>query len=109
MTTQDKKPEVLTAAFFDASAKTAKIKQYGITADMSQEAQDELVEDLSTAKALEFGGVVADYRNGQDWYISSLIEFAGMEPEERLQHSYNRKFAEQANEAELVDALGAMM
>ena len=103
----DKKPEALSAAFFDAKSKIGKIKQFGITPKMSQEAQDSLVEDLSTAKALTDGGKIADYRTGKAWYIESLVEFSGMTPEAQLDHSYTRKFAEQATENEMVDALAA--
>ena len=104
----DKKPEALSAAFFDDKSKLQKIKQFGITPDMSQEAIDKLVEDLSNAKAISEGGKVADYRNGQDWYIQSLIEFSGMTPEEQLEHCYTRKFAEQATETEMLDALAEL-
>lgn len=104
----ERKPEALSAAFFDAKAKIEKIKQLNITVDMSIEAQDLLVEDLATAKALENGGKVADYRKGQAWYVESLVEFAGMSNNARLEHCYTRKFAEQANEAEMLDALDAM-
>ena len=104
----DKKPEARSAAFFDCKAKIKKVKQLGITSDMSQEAQDELVEDLSTAKAVEDGSKVADHRNGQAWYVESLVEFAGMSVEEQFEHCYNRKFAEQADESEMLDSLQAL-
>ncbi len=104
----DKKPEALSAAFFDARSKLSKIKQFDIKPDMTQEAIDELVENLSTAKAMEDGGKVADYRSGQDWYIQSLIEFSAMSPEQQLDHCYTRKFAEQATETEMLDALAEL-
>lgn len=104
----DKKPEALSAAFFDATSKLSKIKQFGITPNMSQEDIDKLVEDLSTAKAIQEGGKVADYRSGQEWYIQSLVEFSAMSPEQQLDHCYNRKFAEQATETEMLDALAEL-
>ncbi len=109
----DKKPEALSAAFFDAKAKLKKIKQFGITPDMSQEAKDKLVEDLSTAKALAdqaAGGdaKVADFRNGQDWYVESLVEFSGMTPKQQLDACYEQKFVEQATENELLAMLEDM-
>lgn len=103
----ERKPEALSSAYFDAKSKLTKIKNMGITKDMSQEAIDKLVEDLSTAKALSEGGKVADYRSGQEWYVESLVEFAGMTTEEQFEHCYTRKFAEQATEAEMLESLAA--
>lgn len=105
----ERKPEALSAAFFDAKSKLTKIKQFGITPDMDQEAIDMLVEDLSTAKALkEVGTKVADHRSGQEWYIESLIEFSAMSSSEQLEYCYTRKFAEQATEEEMLDALESL-
>lgn len=101
----DRKPEALQSAFFDAQAKLKKIKQFGITPDTTQDEIDSLVEDLSTAKALKDGGKVADYRSGQEWYIESLVDFSAMSSEEQLDSCYAKKFAEQATETEMLDAL----
>ncbi len=100
----DRKPEALSSAFLEGMAKLSKIETLGVTADMSQEDQDELVERLSTAKAVEEGVDIKDVRAGQRWYVESLVEFAGMEPEDQLESLYRRKFAQQANETEMLDA-----
>ena len=106
----DKKPQALTAAYKDAVAKNVRIKELGITPDISQETIDKIVEDLSTAKALaEPGTQVKDFRSGQEWYVESLVTYSKLTAEERLEFCYNQKFAEQANEAEMIDALLATM
>lgn len=99
----DKKPEALSATFFDVKAKLKKVAQLGITPDMSQEAQDVLVEKLSLAKALADDSKIADHRNGQAWYIESLVEFSGLDTTGQFEHSYQRKFAESASEDEMLD------
>ncbi|WAK44710.1 hypothetical protein vBAmePPT11V19_00084 [Alteromonas phage vB_AmeP_PT11-V19] len=110
----EKKPEALQAAFLDAKRKLEKIKQLGITPDMEEDDVDALVEDLSTAKALKEhsengdGPTVADLRNGQQWYVESLIEFSGMSAQEQIDSCYEQKFAEQASEMEMIAALEAM-
>jgi hypothetical protein len=63
----DRKPEAVSAACQDGLAKLEKIKQLGITPDMSQEAQDELVEKLSEIKAIETEQPIKDVRAGQRW------------------------------------------
>lgn len=99
----DRKPEAVSAACQDGIAKLEKIKQLGITADMSQEDQDALVEDLATAKALETEADIKDVRSGQRWYVESLVEFAGQEPEDQFETLYRKQFARTANEAEILD------
>lgn len=111
--TQRTNPQARSAAYFDAISKMKKVKELGITPDMSQEAQDDLVEKLSTAKALKAHmdgeeAKVADFRNGQAWYVESLVEFAGMSPEEQLAKCYEQKFAEHATDDEMLMALAAM-
>lgn len=99
----DRKPEAVAAAAKDGIAKLEKIKELGITSDMSQEDQDTLVENLATAKAIETEVDVKECRAGQRWYVEQLVEFAGMEPEDQFEHLYRQKFASQANEEEIVD------
>lgn len=99
----DRKPEAVSAACSDGMAKLEKIKQLGITSDMSQEAQDELVEALSAAKALETETDIKEVRSGQRWYVESLVEFAGLEVEEQFDALYRKQFARQANETEILD------
>lgn len=105
----ERKPEALAAAYRTAMAKTQKIKTLGITADMSLEEQDKLVERLAEIKALENNENIAVYRNGQAWYVDSLVKYAGMSPEERLDYEYSQSFADKANEAEMLEALAAAM
>jgi hypothetical protein len=104
----ERKPEALQAAFFEVKSKIEKVKAFGIYPAMTIEEQDNLVEDLSTAKALKDGGKLADYRTGQAWYVESLIEFSAMNVQEQLDHSYTKKFAEQATETEMLDVLESM-
>ena len=103
----DRKPEAMSAACADGMAKLEKIKQLGITADMSQEDQDLLVEQLSETKAIETETDIKDVRPGQRWYVESLVEFAGMDPKDQFEHLYRKKFASQANEAEIIDIFAA--
>jgi hypothetical protein len=99
----DRKPEAVAATCADGMAKLEKIKQLGITADMSQDDQDALVESLSEAKAIENECDIKEVRSGQRWYVESLVEFAGLEPEEQFEHLYRKQFAKTANEAEILD------
>jgi N-methylhydantoinase A/oxoprolinase/acetone carboxylase beta subunit len=99
----DRKPEAVSAACQDGIAKLEKIKQLNVTADMSQEAQDELVERLSEAKAIEMECDIKEVRSGQRWYVESLVEFAGQEPEEQFDTLYRKQFARQATETEILD------
>lgn len=99
----DRKPEAVSATCADGMAKLEKIKQLGITSDMSQDSQDELVERLSEIKAIETETDIKDIRAGQRWYVESLVEFAGLEPEDQFEHLYRKQFAKQANEAEILD------
>ena len=106
----ERKQEALESAFFDAKSKIKKIKLLGIKPDMDQAAKDKLVQDLATAKSLkEPGTKVEDHYKGQDWYVESLVEFSAMSVEEQFEHCYERKFAEQATEVEMLDALAELM
>lgn len=99
----DRKPEAMAAACADGVAKLEKIKQLGITADMSQEDQDTLVEALSEIKAIETEVDIKDVRSGQRWYVESLVDFAGQDVEDQFENLYRKKFAQQANETEILD------
>jgi len=78
---------------------------FGLTPHTTIEEQDKIVEDLATAKALESGGEVKDYRKGQAQYIAYLVKFAGMTGEERLDYCYKRKFADIADTNQMIAAL----
>lgn len=103
----DRKPEAMASACADGMAKLEKIKTLGITADMSQDDQDTLVEQLSQIKAIDTETDIKDIRTGQRWYVESLVEFAGMDPKDQFENLYRKKFAQQANEAEIIDIFAA--
>lgn len=98
-------PQITAVAFKKAKAKLAKIKQLGILPDMTVEAIDALVMNLAEAKAIENSAPVANYVKGQQWYVQSLVDFAGLTAAERLDFEYNDCFAEVASEEELVAML----
>ena len=100
-----KNPQVMATAFKKGRAKLKKIEQLGIVADISEDDIDTIVMNLAEAKAIENSAPVADYVKGQQWYVQSLVDFAGLTAAERLDFEYNDCFAEVASEEELVAML----
>ncbi len=98
-------PEVTAMAFRQAKRKLRKIEQLGITSDMSEDDIDAKIMDLAEAKAIEASAPVSDFVAGQQWYVESLVAFAGMTPIERLNVEYEEAFPEVASEEELLAAL----
>ena len=98
----DKKPEAVLAEYRSAAHKLTKAKILGITPDMSEEAQDELVENLAMAKALQNNKPVDDYIGGQRWYVESLIEAVAMNTKDLYDKEYKRAWEERAEESELL-------
>ena len=98
----DKKPEAVLAAYRSAAHKLVRAKTLGITPDMSEEAQDELVENLATAKALQNNKPIDGYIDGQRWYVESLIEAVTLTTEELYDKEYKRAWEERAEESELL-------
>jgi hypothetical protein len=104
----DKNPQAMALAFKKAKGKKLKIQELGITPDMDEESIELLIETLATAKAVEDGDTMADHVKGQRWYVESLVEFSGMTVQEQLAKEYEDSFANNASEAEMLDALAAM-
>lgn len=101
----DKNPQALALAFKKCKGKLLKIKELKITPDMKEKAIDTLVEDLSTAKAVEKETNITEVVAGQRWYVEGLVKFSGMTTEEQLQAEYDDSFADTASEAEMLKAL----
>jgi len=104
-----KNPEALALAFKKCRSKIQKIQALGITPDMPEEAQDKVINDLATARALQDGKTVDDVFEGQAWYVQNLIEFSGLSVENQLEAEYQDTFATTASEPELIDALKALV
>lgn len=101
----DRDPQVLTQAFKRAKSKMAKIDYLGIEVGISEVAVNELVEQLSLAKAIEEGDKWETFAKGQRFYVESLVKFAGMDAQERLDSEYEATFADVASEEEMLIAL----
>lgn len=104
----DKNPQALALAFKKCKGKLAKIKELGITPDMDDDAKDALIEQLAVKKAEAKGITVEEAVEGQTWYVDGLIEFSGLNTEERLQKEYDDSFADTASESEMLRVLEAL-
>ena len=101
----EKNPQALALAFKKCKGKLLKIKELGITPDMSEADIEAMVERLSTAKAVEQNKNVAELIAGQSWYVESLVKFSAKSVEKQLEAEYNDSFADSASEAEMLCAL----
>lgn len=101
----DKLQEAMAIAFRHAKAKSLKIKELGITPDMSADAIDEMIVKLAKAKNTnEWESQV----KGQRWYVEDLVKFSGMKPQEKMDYEYAQAFPDIAGEDEMVAALAAL-
>jgi hypothetical protein len=101
----ERNPLVLSTAFKKAKSKLRRIDQLNIRSSMDVEETDIIVLQLSEAKALEFNLPMASFVKGQQWYVKSLIDFAGMSAEDRLETEYIDCFPDVASEEELLAEL----
>lgn len=105
----NKNPEALALGYKNAVWKSMRLKELGITEDMTEEAKDELIEKLCKKKEAEGQGDWKQFVKGQRWYVDSLVAFAAMDAQERLEHAYMEAFPETASEEEMVNALNALI
>lgn len=101
----DKNPQALALAFKKCKGKLLKIQELGITPEMTEEEIEALIENLSTAKAVEKETNITEVVAGQRWYVEGLVKFSAMTNEEQLQAEYDDSFADTASEAEMLKAL----
>lgn len=101
-------PQALAMAFKKAKSKILKIKELKITPDMDEELVETLIENLSTAKAIENETSMEEFVKGQRWYVESLVKFSGLSIDEQLEAEYQESFADSASEIEMVAALTAL-
>lgn len=85
-----------------AIAKSKRISELDLTPQMSDEERDAKAYDLATAKALTDGGEVADYLEGQSWYVNDLCEFAALTPEQRFQVEYDKHIVAESSVDDIV-------
>jgi hypothetical protein len=104
----DRNQQVLAIAFKKAKRKLQRIKELGITADMSEDAIDSLVTQLAEAKAVEAEAPVKDFLDGQQWYVESLVTASGMTSQELIDAEYEDSFADAASEDEMSEVLDAL-
>jgi hypothetical protein len=104
----DKNPLARAQAFKKCKGKLLKIAELKITPDMSEDAIDKVIEDLSTARATAKKVDIAEVVAGQRWYVENLVRFSGMTTEEQLQEEYDDSFATTASEAEMLAALKSL-
>jgi len=104
----DKNPQAAASAFKRCRGKLLKIKELGITANMSVKKQEAMIENLATAKAVEANMDMNEFVAGQRWYVEGLVKFAGMTVEEQFEAEYQDSFADSASEAEMLTALKAL-
>lgn len=105
MDTVGKNPQALALAFKKCKGKLLKIRELGITPDMSEDDQEALIERLSKEKAERSEISLAEAVTGQRWYVEGLVKFSGLDTEAQLQQEYDDSFADTASEAEMLAAL----
>ena len=105
---KEKNQQVLATAYKKAKSKIAKIKELGITPDMSQDDQDAIIKRLAEAKAIEENEPMTKFLHGQEWYVKSLVDFSGIEPAQQLDQEYEDCFADFSTEDEMTAKLAAM-
>lgn len=101
----ERDPIATTVALKNAVQKATRIKELGLTPDMSQEDIDRVITDLATAKALISGQKMSGFISGQEWYVNSLIAFSKLSSEEKLEAEYKRALIETAGFDEGVSIL----
>jgi hypothetical protein len=101
----DKNQQALALAYKKCRGKLLKIKELGITPDMSEADIETMIENLATAKAVEKSTNITEVVAGQRWYVEGLVKFSGYTIEKQLQMEYEDSFAESASEAEMLAAL----
>lgn len=99
--------------FRRAAGKLRRIKELGITSDMSEKAIEKLVIQLAEAKAVELAGTpdekpAKDLIKGQEWFVRQLVEAAGKNSQELLDEEITQAFPDVATHDELVSALDAI-
>ncbi len=102
-----KNRDALALAYKRAIFNRNKVKEFGITPDMSSEDKVKLAKALAEKKAEKLGvGTWKDYVEGQEKWIDSLKNFAQYEtPEDAIAHEYDKAFADVASEKELMTAI----
>ncbi len=104
-----------------AVAKSKKVKDLGITPELTTKERDTIVLKLSEHKAAEEGKDLKDFIKGQEWYVKDLQAFASLGGEQganesdedfskrqaqaRFDYEYAQAFPEVASEEEGVDAI----
>ena len=98
-------PQALALAYKKCKGKILKIQELKITPDLEDEAVEQLIENLATAKAVENETDIKEHVRGQRWYVESLVKFSGLTVEEQLEAEYQEAFADSASEAEMLAVL----
>jgi len=105
----EKNQQALALAFKRAKAKSLKIKELKIVPAMNEDLVDALIIKLSKVKAEDDGKKWESHVKGQRWYIEDLIEFSGLDAQERMDLEYANAFPDTAEEGELTEALESFM
>ncbi len=102
--------EVLSLAFKKAKAMSNKINELGIKPDFTKEQINETIIALAEEKLKDPTWTKSrnDTIKGQRWYVEDLVEFSGLEPQDRLDREYDNSFSDIASEDELVIALAKL-
>lgn len=101
----EKNQKILAIAFRTATAKRAKLLKLNVEHDMSEDAIKALTISLAEKKAATTNTTVESNLEGQEWYVRSLVKFAGMTAKEQLEFEYNEAFPDNSSYDELLAAL----
>jgi len=105
----EKNQQALALAFKRAKAKSLKIKELKIVPAMNEDLVDALIIKLSKVKAKEDNKKWETLVKGQRWYIEDLVEFSGLNAQQRMDLEYANAFPDTAEEGELLSALEDFM
>jgi hypothetical protein len=103
-----KNQQAMAIAIRRAVAKSKKIKELGITPNMTVEQIDTLILALSAKKDVTERSS-NDVVKGQEWYVNDLKAFSALSAQDRLDHEYAVAFPEVAEPEEALDMLEAIM
>lgn len=106
-----KNAQATTLAFKRARSRSLKIKELGITPEITEDETNALIETLAKAKAVKEGSEDdTEYIRGQRIYVEGLIALAKLPTaQERIDYEYHNAFADVAKEEEMVQDLDAII
>lgn len=99
--------QAVVSAYKKTKAKSQKILDLGIRADMTKEEIAEIVLKLSEAKGMEANKPLDEFIKGQEWYVKDLMKLSALNITERFVYEVNLAVVETSSKDELMEDLEA--